>query len=145
MAVDSNKIISDYLQRVELELEGVPTARQHELLTDLREHIEAERASLREESAADVLRIINRLGDPSRIAAAARDDGRTSLEADLSAPRPGGVVLWVRIHWKLLLAAIFALIVALTLVVSLFFAATDSGTVPSALQNQGVTFLDRWL
>jgi uncharacterized membrane protein len=46
--------------------------RREELLSDLREHISAARARLDQPSEADVRAILERLGDPTAIAAEAR-------------------------------------------------------------------------
>lgn len=67
-----DRLVAGYLGLVERALDGVPEAHRVELLTDLREHIEAERADLSSESEAAVRGILDRLGDPEEIAAAAR-------------------------------------------------------------------------
>jgi hypothetical protein len=155
--VEPDRIVTDYLQQVEVELEGVPTARREELLSDLREHIAVERAGLRGESSADILSIINRLGDPGRIAAEVRSD--TDVRSDGTTPRDlsedtsgwgermrrgqvsrgqtrGGPITWVRVHRRAALVIILILLALLALAGILFFAGmSTSGTT----RNGGVS------
>ncbi|MBN1172964.1 MAG: hypothetical protein JXA67_12380 [Micromonosporaceae bacterium] len=81
----NDKIIEDYLSSVESELIGVPVSQRAELLDDLRGHIASERGTGDEgdeETEAQVRGILERLGDPVTIAAAARADaGQPVIQA----------------------------------------------------------------
>lgn len=72
-APHADQIISGYLARLEQALAGLPPARRAELLDDVRTHIAEARRSLAAETDADLLNILDKLGDPADIAADARD------------------------------------------------------------------------
>lgn len=67
-----DQLVSDYLDTVENASTGLPADRRRELLSDLRAHIEAERAALASPTEAAVRDILDRLGDPESLAAEAR-------------------------------------------------------------------------
>jgi hypothetical protein len=67
-----DRLVHDYLDAVARNLVGVPEDRRRELLTDLADHIAAERADLDDPTEADVRAILDRLGDPALVAAEAR-------------------------------------------------------------------------
>jgi hypothetical protein len=64
------EIIAGYLTRLEAALVPVPDVRRRELLEDVRAHIAEARSALPDETDADVLNILDRLGDPADMAAA---------------------------------------------------------------------------
>jgi uncharacterized membrane protein len=72
-APHAEQIISGYLARLEQALAGLPPARRAELVDDVRSHIAEARRGLAEETDADLLNILDKLGDPVDIAADARD------------------------------------------------------------------------
>jgi hypothetical protein len=72
-APHADQIVSDYLARLEQALAGLPPARRAELVDDVRSHIAEARRGLAEETDADLLNILDKLGDPADIAADARD------------------------------------------------------------------------
>jgi hypothetical protein len=88
-ATHANQLVDGYLGRLELELRDMPPGRRQEILDEIRDHISEERRSLHDESDADLLNLLDRLGDPSEIAAAARD-GRSKPPAT-AANRVGAV------------------------------------------------------
>jgi len=71
-AVHASQLVDGYLGRLEIELRGVPARKRHEILDDIRGHIAEERNVLTDESDADLLNLLDRLGDPADIAAEAR-------------------------------------------------------------------------
>jgi hypothetical protein len=64
------EIVAGYLARLEAALAPVPEARRVELLDEVREHIGEARTALADETDADILNILDRLGDPADVAAA---------------------------------------------------------------------------
>lgn len=66
----ADEIVAGYLARLEAALAPVPDARRKELLEEVREHIVEARMALTDETEADLLNILDRLGDPADVAAA---------------------------------------------------------------------------
>jgi hypothetical protein len=66
----ADEIVAGYLARLEAALAPVPEARRLELLEEVREHIAEARMALTAETDADLLNILDRLGDPADVAAA---------------------------------------------------------------------------
>ncbi|WP_433794577.1 HAAS signaling domain-containing protein [Actinoplanes sp. CA-252034] len=142
----TDELVTAYLARVERAASRLPAGRREELLGDLREHIEIARAESGAESEAEVRTILERLGDPESIVAAA--DTQTDLPR-ITAPAPfptappmpaapphrpaSRTALWVVIGVVTALVVIFFCFAALTL------ARTDEGPaerpVPPAQQT----------
>ena len=68
---DTDELVDSYLERLDTALAGVPRARRAEIVEEISNHIADERARLTGESEADVLNILERLGEPAEVAAAA--------------------------------------------------------------------------
>jgi hypothetical protein len=77
-AVHASQLVNGYLGRLELELKGVPATKRKEILDEIRGHISDERRALIDESDADLMNLLDRLGDPAEIAAEARGGERTT-------------------------------------------------------------------
>jgi len=73
MVTSADNIVGRYLGRLEHELRSVPAARRSEVMQEIAGHIAAAREELAAETDADVLNILDRVGDPIEIAADARD------------------------------------------------------------------------
>ena len=67
-----DRLVEDYLGAVSYACVDLPPDRRDDLVGDLREHIEAARGVLYEPTEAAVRTILDRLGEPSAIAAEAR-------------------------------------------------------------------------
>ena len=81
----TNKLVQDYLRRLEQAAAQLPRARQAELVVEIREHIDD---ALLEAGAADevaVRNVLERLGPPEEIAAAAGPVQRRSGRFELAA------------------------------------------------------------
>ncbi len=72
-APHADQIVSAYLARLEHGLADLPPPRRAELVDDVRSHIVEARRGLADETDADLLNILDKLGDPADIAADARD------------------------------------------------------------------------
>jgi hypothetical protein len=73
MASNADKLVADYLKRLNAELPGLPRARRGELVDEISEHIAEARAGLESENEAAIRALLDRLGDPEEIAAEARE------------------------------------------------------------------------
>jgi uncharacterized membrane protein len=70
---DSDRIVADYLDRLDAALTGIPRTGRQEVLDDIETHIAEARAELAPDDEAAVRNLLERLGDPSEIAAEARE------------------------------------------------------------------------
>lgn len=68
-APHADQIINGYLARLQAALAPLPSGRREELLEDVRSHIAEAKNALVNETDADLLTIIDKLGDPSETAA----------------------------------------------------------------------------
>jgi len=71
-AAHGSQLVDRYLGRLEFELTGLPAGKRREILDEIRGHIADERKALAGESDADLMNLLDRLGDPAEIAAEAR-------------------------------------------------------------------------
>jgi uncharacterized membrane protein len=73
-APHADQIIDGYMARLDRELEAaaVPAARRREILDDIQQHVNEARAGLQQETDADLLNILDRMGDPAEVVAATR-------------------------------------------------------------------------
>jgi len=76
--------VAEYLYELQLRLSGLPVLQRRELLADLEAHITNEHAERGVVSESEVLEILERLGSPEVVAAAAYE------EAGMLQPLPGG-------------------------------------------------------
>lgn len=82
MASNPDKLVADYLGRLDRELRDLPRARRRELVDEISGHIAEARAELDGDNELAVRQLLDRLGEPEEIAAEAR--GRF----DVGAPGP---------------------------------------------------------
>jgi hypothetical protein len=71
MATSADKLVADYMKRLDSELRSLPRARRGELTQEISEHIAEARAELDHENEAAIRTLLERLGDPEDIAAEA--------------------------------------------------------------------------
>ena len=71
-AVHASPLVDAYLRRLELELADLPAAKRHEIVNEIRSHIADERSAMVDETDANLMNLLDRLGDPAEIAAEAR-------------------------------------------------------------------------
>jgi hypothetical protein len=67
----TEQLVDEYLARLEAELADVSAERREEIVSEIRSHIAEERARGGLEGEADLYNLLERLGDPAEIAAAA--------------------------------------------------------------------------
>jgi len=71
----ADKLVAQYLKKLNSALRGLPRARRQELIQEISVHIAEAREGLDPGDAASVRTILDRLGDPAEIAAAERPAG----------------------------------------------------------------------
>jgi hypothetical protein len=71
MTSTADKLVADYLKRLDRELTGFPRARRRELVEEISGHIAEARADLETENETAVRTLLDRLGDPAEIASEA--------------------------------------------------------------------------
>jgi HAAS len=87
-ATVADRLVAEYLARLDAALRDLPAARREELLEQVSEHIATARAELGDQPGeAEIRTMLDRLGDPAAIAAEAGQRPADSLES--SQPRPG--------------------------------------------------------
>jgi hypothetical protein len=80
MKTRQTDVAADYLAEVDQRLAGLPVLQRRELLADLRTHIETERAE-RNLSEGELIDVLERLGSPEVVAAAAHDEAEAHRAA----------------------------------------------------------------
>ena len=73
MRTATDTVIDAYMKDLQQELRAFPATRRREILDEVREHIAQARSELDSENEAAIRTLLDRLGDPSEIAASARD------------------------------------------------------------------------
>lgn len=68
-----DRLVDDYLERLESELAGVPRAGRREVVDEIEAHIWESLAEIAPDDEAGVRNVLERLGDPAEIAAEARE------------------------------------------------------------------------
>jgi hypothetical protein len=87
-ATHANQIIDGYLKRLDGELSTLPAGRRKELTGQIAEHIAQARSELTDETDADLLTILDHLGEPDEIAA----EAHSRLEISTAKPGPIEIV-----------------------------------------------------
>jgi uncharacterized membrane protein len=73
MTTAADRLVDDYLQRLDAELGDLPRARRRELVGEIAEHIAEARSVLPREGEAEIRTLLDQVGDPADIAAEARE------------------------------------------------------------------------
>jgi hypothetical protein len=73
-AIAIDEMVEQYFGRLDAALGGIPEARRNQLLAEIKEHVELARSELPEQSEAAIRDLLDRLGRPEDIAAAAMAD-----------------------------------------------------------------------
>ena len=150
-SASGDAIVDRYLDQLEDELRAVAPSRRREVVTEISGHIAEARDELDAETDADVLNILDRVGDPTEIAADARERFGVREQRSTSTWREvaalillpfGGVIvpvggwfvgvffLWISDVWTVRDKLVGTLIIPGGLLVPLFlftFAGTASG------------------
>jgi hypothetical protein len=73
MSSTADKLVEDYLKRLNAELRGLPRARRRELVEEISAHIAEARLDLETEDEPSIRTLLDRLGEPAEIAAEATE------------------------------------------------------------------------
>ncbi|MBU2667633.1 DUF1700 domain-containing protein [Actinoplanes bogorensis] len=122
MKTQQNDVVAEYLRELDQRLAGIPVLQRRELLADLEAHIAAERAERHVSGEGELIEILERLGSPEVVAAAAHEEAGTVFRH----PAPPRRRLW---PW--LVGAGALLVVFAFCAFALFFARVDSSEVPA--------------
>src|SRR3954452_23566426 len=123
MKIKQTDVVAEYLHEVDLRLAGMPVLQRRELLADLAAHITSERAERNLQTEGELIEVLERLGAPEVVAAAAHEEAGTR-PAPPARGRPG---------WLLpVVAGVGGLVVLIVLVLcaGAFFFSRSSGPQP---------------
>jgi uncharacterized membrane protein len=88
-----DEVVNDYLNRLEVAAAGLPPARRTELLEEIQEHIDAARAAGAAADEATVRTMLDRLGEPEEIVAAALETSPAPERGLVATPPSAGLEL----------------------------------------------------
>ena len=154
MSYDPEPQIADYLKQLNHQLRGIPRERRREVVNEIAAHIAQARETSPIESEADLLTLLDRIGQPEEIAAEAseRVDGpERSIGNEIAAIVlllvggfilgigwiVGVVLLWSSTIWTIRDKLIGTLIVPGGLAASTYFVYGGVGTGGSCSDNGG--------
>lgn len=158
MRPTADKLVEDYLERLDSELRDLPRARRRELTQEIAEHIDEARSALASDDEADIRNLLDRLGEPAEIAAEARERlgvrsrraGFTEVAAIVLLPIGGVVIpvlgwvagviaLWVSDAWTVRDKLIGTLVIpgGLLVPVYLMLATGSSTSCSSSFDSAG--------
>ncbi|GIF15170.1 HAAS signaling domain-containing protein [Actinoplanes teichomyceticus] len=132
MKPDQTDVVGEYLHEVDLRLSGLPLLQRRELLADLAAHIATERTERNVRSEGELLEILERLGSPEVVAAAAYEEAgaaRTPTATAPVAPRPAPTSQ--RHRWIIGAVAVVGLVIVLCLGAALTMSRGESGPAPA--------------
>jgi uncharacterized membrane protein len=92
MSTPADTLVEDYLDRLERELADFPSARRRELVQEISGHIAEARAGLESENEAEIRNLLDRMGDPTDIAAEARGPAPETAPAAAPVERRSGAL-----------------------------------------------------
>jgi uncharacterized membrane protein len=132
MSINKVDVAGEYLREVELRLSGLPVLQRHELLADLSAHIE----TAREQGAysdGEMVEVLQRLGSPEAIAAAAYEEAGPRLLMAPPEPPPTRAPAPRNNIWAWVIAAVVGFFVLFLIGVAglVFFARVDEAPAPA--------------
>lgn len=89
-APHGDQIVAGYIAQLERALASVPPSRRAEIVDEIGEHIAQVRGQIADESDADVLNLLDRLGDPVELAASAPTEEPTPVTPGGGGPLASG-------------------------------------------------------
>jgi len=89
MKTNQTDVVAEYLREVEQRLAGLPLLQRRELLADLAAHIDTERAERGLRTEGELIEVLERLGSPEVVAAAAYEEAGTQPPAPDGYASPG--------------------------------------------------------
>ncbi|HEX6234496.1 MAG TPA: hypothetical protein VFZ63_15320 [Jiangellaceae bacterium] len=89
MSASVDQLVNDYLSRLSVAAASLPPGRRAELLQEIREHIDSARAAGAAADEATVRTMLDRLGEPEEIVAAAQEETAAPAGPEQVATQPG--------------------------------------------------------
>ena len=126
MSANRTDVVGEYLREVELRLSGLPLLQRRELLADLETHIATARAERGAQSEGELIEILERLGSPEVVAAAAYEEAGPPRAPVVAPVARAGRPVWLI---GLIVAAVVLFL--LGFVGLAFFSRSDSGGPPA--------------
>ncbi|WP_433299998.1 HAAS signaling domain-containing protein [Actinoplanes sp. CA-030573] len=126
MKTKHTDVVAEYLHEVDQRLAGMPVLQRRELLADLAAHIASERAERNLATEGELIEVLERLGSPDVVAAAAHEEAGTRPETP-KRRRPA----WV---WPVVagVSGLFLLVVLGLCAFSFFWSSSSSRPEPAA-------------
>jgi uncharacterized membrane protein len=132
MSTNQTDVIGEYLREVELRLSGLPLLQRRELLADLQAHIDTARAEGGAQSEGELIEVLERLGSPEVVAAAAYEEAGPLRGSPPPQPdRP----TWVR--WVIAGVVAFGVLFVVGLLFLMFFAGSSTSEVSTVPGSPG--------
>jgi uncharacterized membrane protein len=125
MKTKHTDVVAEYLHEVDLRLAGLPVLQRRELLADLAAHIASERAERNISTEGELIEILERLGSPEVVAAAAHEEAGT-------APRPPAPPRKARNYWPFVALAVAVVAVFVLCSAALFLTRSSGSTIEQA-------------
>ena len=112
--------VTEYLREIEVRLGSLPLLQRRELLADLEAHIANERSERHVQSEGEVLEILERLGSPEVVAAAAWEEAGTAAPVTAIPRIALAPIGRRRRYWRVAVAAGVVLLVVLLACAGMF-------------------------
>ena len=128
MSTYRTDVVGEYLREVELRLSGLPLLQRRELLADLEAHITTARQERGAHSEGELIEILERLGSPEVVAAAAYEEAGPPIRVPGLSPAP----INRRPRWLIALIVASAVLFVIGFLGLLFFARADQSPLPAA-------------
>ncbi|GIF19812.1 putative membrane protein [Actinoplanes tereljensis] len=74
MNTKNTDVVAEYLHEIDVRLAGLPVLQRRELLADLTAHIASEKAERNIQTEGELIEVLERLGSPEVVAAAAHEE-----------------------------------------------------------------------
>ena len=132
MKTKQTDVVAEYLREVDNRLAGLPVLQRRELLADLETHIATERAERNLQSEGELIDVLERLGTPEVVAAAAHE------EAGVRPAPPAKRGQWS--PWMIAVAVAVALVGLVLCLGFAFFANTSAVSEPAQVPAPAPSF-----
>jgi uncharacterized membrane protein len=126
MSTNRTDVVGTYLREVEQRLTGLPLLQRRELLADLEAHIAAAQKERGARSEGELIEILERLGSPEVVAAAAYEEAGPPIRVPGLSPAP----INRRPRWLVALIVVSAVLFVLGFVVLLLVGGETSAVEP---------------
>ncbi len=134
MSTYKTDVVGEYLREVDLRLSGLPLLQRRELLADLETHIETARVERNIQSEGELIEVLERLGSPEVVAAAAYEEN----EAVRTLPPPAGLPVWARLLIAGAVGFLLLFLIGFVFLFTLGGSVEPATSVPAPVETVGV-------